>query len=339
MGWSWPCNLPAAAPSSSSTPIADACAGFTLAMPMHSPSRMRARRRERFGCRSIVALMCKATRSRNARWERSRNCTIGKLDAPTIKRADIEGVIAAIDKPILANAVLSSLSAVFSWAQRKQIGGIAIHPCKGMERNETSSRERVLSDAELPLFWAAFERAGLEGRALQLGLLLGQRPGEIVHMRREHIVDGVWWEMPGTPVPALGWNGTKNGQAHRVWIPKAARAIIDGLPGRGFVLERTPGRALNPNRVSNVMRNVCTQLGIADKVTPHDMRRTHGTWITRLGFGRDSMNRIQNHREGGIASVYDRHQYADENKRIMETVAQRILDLTARTSAKVVALR
>ena len=29
------------------------------------------------------------------------------------------------------------------------------------------------------------------------------------------------------------------------------------------------------------------------------------------------MNRIQNHREGGIASVYDRHGYADENKRIM----------------------
>jgi ligand-binding sensor domain-containing protein len=39
------------------------------------------------------------------------------------------------------------------------------------------------------------------------------------------------------------------------------------------------------------------------------------------------MNRIQNHREGGIASVYDRHQYADENKRVMETVARHILAL------------
>ena len=33
------------------------------------------------------------------------------------------------------------------------------------------------------------------------------------------------------------------------------------------------------------------------------------------------MNRVQNHKEGGIASVYDRHDYADENKRVMETVA------------------
>ena len=27
--------------------------------------------------------------------------------------------------------------------------------------------------------------------------------------------------------------------------------------------------------------------------------------ITALGFGRDAMNRVQNHKEGGIASVYD----------------------------------
>jgi hypothetical protein len=39
------------------------------------------------------------------------------------------------------------------------------------------------------------------------------------------------------------------------------------------------------------------------------------------------MNRIQNHRDGGIAGVYDRHQYADENKRIMEAVAARFMAL------------
>ena len=39
------------------------------------------------------------------------------------------------------------------------------------------------------------------------------------------------------------------------------------------------------------------------------------------------MNRVQNHKEGGIASVYDRHEYADENKRVMEAVAAHILRL------------
>ena len=49
--------------------------------------------------------------------------------------------------------------------------------------------------------------------------------------------------------------------------------------------------------------------------------------MTGLGFGRDAMNRVTNHREGGIASVYDRHGYADENKRVMEAAAARIMAL------------
>jgi integrase len=81
------------------------------------------------------------------------------------------------------------------------------------------------------------------------------------------------------------------------------------------------------------MRAICAKLGVNEKVTPHDLRRTHGTRITGLGFGRDAMNRVQNHKEGGIATVYDRHQYAEENKKIMETVAAHIMALITGTPA------
>jgi hypothetical protein len=70
------------------------------------------------------------------------------------------------------------------------------------------------------------------------------------------------------------------------------------------------------------------------RATPHDLRRTHGSTITRLGFGRDAMNRIQNHKEGGIADVYDRHEYAEENKRVMEAVAAHLLMLARGDDAK-----
>ena len=70
------------------------------------------------------------------------------------------------------------------------------------------------------------------------------------------------------------------------------------------------------------MRKRSVRSSGVERATPHDLRRTHGTTDHRgSGFGRDAMNRIQNHREGGIASVYDRHGYAEENKRIMEAVA------------------
>jgi integrase len=78
--------------------------------------------------------------------------------------------------------------------------------------------------------------------------------------------------------------------------------------------------------VEGTMSDICEKLGV-DRATPHDLRRTHGSAITRLGYGRPAMNRIQNHVEGGIASVYDRWEYADENKRLMETVAAHFVSI------------
>ena len=52
--------------------------------------------------------------------------------------------------------------------------------------------------------------------------------------------------------------------------------------------------------LDQAMRDITLKLSV-ERATPHDLRRTHGSTITALGFGRDAMNRIQNHREGGIA--------------------------------------
>ncbi len=245
-----------------------------------------------------------------------------KLPPASITRSDVKAMMARIAAPIVANQVLASASAIFSWGIREEL--VKINPCVGVERNQTTERERILSDAELPKFWTAFADAGLvEGAALRMILLTGQRPGEVAHMRTEHIEDG-WWTLPGKPVPALGWPGTKNAQTHRVWIPKAAQQIIANMENTGLIFARPRGGAIGS--LANAMRSICKELGV-ERATPHDLRRTHGSTITALGFGRDAMNRIQNHAEGGIASVYDRHQYADENKRIMEAVANKLLGI------------
>jgi integrase len=263
----------------------------------------------------------------------------GKLQAAAIVRADVKTLMGSIAAPVLANQILAAASAVFSWATAEEL--LPANPCRGVARNRTRSRERILADSEVPKVWAAFDDAGLVvSSALKCVLLLGQRPGEITHMRAEHIVDD-WWTMPGEPVPALGWPGTKNGQGHRVWLPKAVREIITGLTDgapTGFVFPGARGRPIWG--LDAGMRAACSKLGI-ERATPHDLRRTHGTTITKLGFGRDAMNRVQNHREGGIASVYDRHGYAEETKRVMEAVAAKIMALAEGHSAggKVVPLR
>ena len=125
---------------------------------------------------------------------------------------------------------------------------IAANPCSGVERNNTTSRERVLSDAEIAAFWPHLSAP------LKMILLTGQRPGEVAHLHRAHVVDDRWWVMPGAPDPKTSWPGTKNAQSHRVWLsepvhellpdvlaaPRAARPAAAGharasAPGSGSV--------------------------------------------------------------------------------------------------------
>jgi integrase len=255
----------------------------------------------------------------------------GGLSAQSISRSDVRALMGKIDDaPILANQVLASASAIFSWATKQEL--LTSNPCRGVERNATVSRERVLSDAEVPLFWQAFEKADLAGMALKVLLLTGQRPGEVTHMRHDQITDG-WWTLPGAPDEKTQWPGTKNGASHRVWLPQPVQDIIAELNiGDEFVF----GQLLD---LAPTMRSICAQLKVP-RATPHDLRRTHGSTITRLGFGRDAMNRIQNHKEGGIASVYDRHQYSDENRRVMEAIAAHLLLLAqGRNATNVITAR
>jgi hypothetical protein len=142
------------------------------------------------------------------------------------------------ETPILANKVLAMASAVFTWGVKQEI--VTVNPCRNVDRNKTTSRERVLSDSELSRFWAACGKYGIPGLALKLILILGQRPGEVSHMRFEHVVDG-WWMLPGEVIAP----GTKNGCSHRVWLPKPAQDILSELKAAaGFVLTGSRGRVV-----------------------------------------------------------------------------------------------
>jgi integrase len=270
---------------------------------------------------------------------------LGARPVAEIKRADIRAIfndLTVVQRhPVLANQVLAAIGAVFAWAIEQEI--LEHNPAHRIGRNKTRSRERVLSEAELPAFWRAF--GGTAGDALKLILLTGQRPGEVRHMRgrdlelgeftlqdnsgRPYKATGGWWTLPGSPDG--DWPGTKNGRTHRVWLTETAVAIIrahtDG--SGGSVFRNTRGAPPGHAALGDGMMMACELAGVSrdNRVTAHDLRRTHGTTITSLGFSREQMNRIQNHAEGGIASVYDRHEYAHEACEIQRAVTARIMAL------------
>ena len=83
----------------------------------------------------------------------------GSSRATAITRADVKAMMARIKAPIVANQTLAAASAIFTWAVKEEL--VVINPCRSVDRNPTASRERVLSNSELPLFWKAFDDAGL----------------------------------------------------------------------------------------------------------------------------------------------------------------------------------
>ena len=177
-----------------------------------------------------------------------------------------------IEAPIVANQVLASASAIFSWGsagdhRRQPVQGGGPQPDQG-------PRARPV-DAEVELLWPRLD-AGLK-----LILLTGQRPGEVAAMKREHIVEG-WWQMPGKP-KARG-RGRRTAGTTGSALSEPALALI----------ESTSRRRAAP-RSGACMRKIVAELGI-EPATPHDLRRTCLTMITRLGFGRDAMDRVANHR-------------------------------------------
>lgn len=107
----------------------------------------------------------------------------------------------------------------------------------------------------------------------------------------------------------------------RLHAPRIAELGGDGTSGLVF------GSVL-PLDVT--MRDICRQLAAA-RATPHDLRRTFGTMVTTLGFGRPSMDRLMNHKEKGVGSIFDRYSYSAETQRIMETTAARIIALAEKT--------
>ena len=110
----------------------------------------------------------------------------GKLKANAITRADVRAMMIRIEAPIVANQVLASASAIFTWGCKQEI--ISVNPCQGVDRNPTNDRERVLSDAEIKLLWPRLDQG------LKLILLTGQRPGEVAAMVKDHVA-GEWWQM------------------------------------------------------------------------------------------------------------------------------------------------
>lgn len=279
-----------------------------------------------------------------AKWKNRRYDEIARADVIELTK----GIMAA-GTPIIANRVQALISGVFSFAVDSDL--LDANPCSRLKKQGREQvGTRVLSDAELRLFWPRIIQTpiGLKtGQGLRLALLLGLRIGEVAAAARAEFSylddpERAGWLIPETR--------TKNERAHFVPLPPLARSIVQA------VLELVPQDQpyLFPSRSNSDLARPAHGFTIAmrrfgeslagknlegaaswqvEPPSPHDLRRTLRTRLSMLGVPKEDRDAILNHTPSGVGSkhydVYDRTKEKRQALTLWNDAIARILDTRA----------
>ena len=233
--------------------------------------------------------------------------------------------------PIGANRTKAILSKLFSWSVDN--GLLDNNPMLGVKSptREGRGKTRVLSDREIQVLWAALEIAERDlgpriVTALRLILALGQRPGEVAGLATDelhHLDDAAQalWSIPAHRMKAR--------KSHLVPLPSLARGLILAelaRPRRSlFVFEGRFARQMAGNSLSQALRRIIDGLDDkegaslqATRPTPHDLRRSAISGMSRIGIPRDDRMAVAAHSHGDVHEVYDRHDRLREKRLALE---------------------
>lgn len=289
----------------------------------------------------------------------------GKRRAEDITKRDVVLLLERIverGSPGSANNNFKIIRKMFSFAVERDI--LKMSPCIGVKMPAPLvTKDRALSEQEIATFWNSLETCHVSDeikRALRLILVTGQRPGEVIGMHVNEI-DGRWWTIPA--------ERSKNKRAHRVYLTKTALELIGDTTGKGYIFpsprseEATKSKRLKPievNAVAHVIRRNSAvpvlvngaqafdkdgkpltenKLGV-DSFTPHDLRRTAATCMSKLGFMDEVIDAVLNHTKQGIIRTYNVNRYDSEKQKALEAWERKLMALvTGTTSGKVLPMK
>lgn len=175
--------------------------------------------------------------------------------------------------------------------------------------------------------------------ALKSLLLLGQRPGEVAGMavgELHHLNNdsAAHWEVPKSRMKAR--------RAHVVPLPPLAREIVVGEIARQrvaspeakpefvFASKFAERARLARHSLSQALSRIVEDLDDncddaetvaslkADRPTPHDLRRTLATGLSRLGIPREDRLAVLAHSYGDVHEVYDQYERLSQKRAALE---------------------
>lgn len=246
----------------------------------------------------------------------------GNRKVTDIKRRDIVLLLDSIAEraPITRNRVHGALSRLFNFAAERGI--IDDSPCTRIKKLPETGRSRVLNDDEIKLLWLALELDNkgidiyrLSKLALKMILLTGQRPGEVCGMSWDEI-NGETWNVPAERM--------KGKETHSVPLTSMAVTIIkqahtySGESRYVFRSSYKDDAPMTTHALSKAVLRHWQEIGLQEKFTPHDLRRTLRTRLAELGVDDVVAERVLGHKLQGILAVYNRHGYDIEKRQALE---------------------
>jgi integrase len=241
---------------------------------------------------------------------------IGSQSIYDLTRSDMAKLFDSIEDssgPVMSDRTLAYLRKAFNWQQARDEKFLS-PIVKGMARTSTKerARSRTLTDDELRAIWTATKGEGAFKALIRFLVLTGARRTEGSAMTWNEIHDADW------TLPAAR-NKTKIDLVRP--LSKAAQAVLPKRRGR-FVFSTDNGKT-SFSGYSNAKAKLDRVSGVTDW-TPHDLRRTARTLMSRAGINSDHAELCLGHVLTGVRGTYDRHAYHQEKAAAFEKLADLI---------------
>ena len=242
-----------------------------------------------------------------------------------VKRSDIHSILDSLmreGKGTAANRALAHMKKFFGWlVEREHLDhSPADHIKKPFDERE---RDRELKDDEIRKIWfASDELSPPQAAWVKLSILCGQRQKETASIQRSKLEDGLWF---------LSSNDTKNRRAHVIPLPRQAHGIINDLPQSEYIHLLCSGKSGDKpiNGFSKLKEMLDQKVELEKSWRLHDLRSVAPTNMARLGFSRETIKRVINHKDIGVTRIYDRYTYLDEKREALQAWADRLDEILA----------
>lgn len=272
----------------------------------------------------------------------------GTLNVKEIERSHVRSYLRsmAVKTPVQANRTQALLRKIINWAIDEEIISLAGNPAAGITSpgGTEKPKERNLNDDEIKAVWRELAKdSTAPKRALQLLLLTGQRPGEVVGLPwvELNLKDALWM---------LPSSRAKNRNSNLVPLNSLAMRIIErqreaveiqsnkrqkrGLSAItsdyvfpcGHVTKKTP---MTVYALDQLTQNLYHKLDIP-RFTPHDLRRTCSTKLGEMLYPTYLIKRITNHKPTGITDrVYNKYEYFKEKREALDAWGIQLLKIVS----------